>query len=67
MNEEMRAVLTDPNAPAHVVLGRAPAPRCNSDQSLVRVRAVSLNRGELFRAAFTTRLARCWLQASRST
>lgn len=53
MNEEMRAVLTDPNAPAHVVLGRAPAPTCNSDQALVRVRAVSLNRGELSRASFT--------------
>lgn len=53
MSNQIRAVLTDPNAPAHVTLGRAAAPTCNSDQALVRVRAVSLNRGELFRASFT--------------
>lgn len=53
MSNQIRAVLTDPDAPAHVSLGHAPMPVCNSDQALVRVRAISFNRGELFRASFT--------------
>ncbi|MFT5391522.1 MAG: NADPH2:quinone reductase [Gammaproteobacteria bacterium] len=46
----MKAVLVTPGAPANLALGEAPAPDVDSDQTLVRVKAVSLNRGEVRRA-----------------
>lgn len=48
----MRAVLKTAGAPGELAVGQADVPACNSDQALVRVRAVSFNRGELFRVQF---------------
>lgn len=46
----MKAVLVDANAPGHLVLGEAPEPQPDSNEVVIAVRAVSLNRGEVRRA-----------------
>ncbi|WP_428269294.1 zinc-binding dehydrogenase [Haliangium sp.] len=48
----MKAALIEPEAPGVVTLGRASVPQCNSDEALVRVRAISFNRGELAMGRF---------------
>lgn len=46
----MQAVLVTPDAPARLALGEAPDPHADSNQAIVRVQHVSLNRGEVRRA-----------------
>jgi NADPH2:quinone reductase len=52
MSTQMRAVLKTAGAPGELTLGQTAVPACDSNQALVRVRAVSFNRGELFRVQF---------------
>lgn len=52
MSTRMRAVLKTAGAPGELAVGQAAVPACDSNQALVRVRAVSLNRGEVFRVQF---------------
>jgi NADPH:quinone reductase len=47
----MRAVVTDPGATGSLVIAETPEPSPDSDEALVRVKAFSLNRGEVRRAA----------------
>jgi NADPH:quinone reductase-like Zn-dependent oxidoreductase len=47
---KIRAILVDPDAPARLSLGEKEAPTSVPDEALVRVAAVSLNRGEVRRA-----------------
>lgn len=49
MSKDMRAVVSDPDAPGGLSVGQAPVPVCNAGDTLVRVRALSFNRGELRR------------------
>jgi NADPH:quinone reductase len=51
MAQSIRAVLVDPAVPGSVRVGQAPHPTPTAGEALVRVHAVSLNRGELRRAA----------------
>ena len=46
----MKAVLVDPDSPARLAIGDAPEPQPDSNQAVVRVSTVSLNRGEVRRA-----------------
>ena len=46
----MRAVLIDKGAPANLSLGEAEQPTPATSEALVRVLAISLNRGEVRRA-----------------
>lgn len=46
----MKAVLVSSQSPACLAIGDAPDPRADSNQAIVRVSAVSLNRGEVRRA-----------------
>lgn len=46
----MKAVVVTPDAPGRLALGEAGEPRPNSNQTVVSVRAMSLNRGEVRRA-----------------
>jgi NADPH:quinone reductase len=47
----MRAVVTNPGATGSLVIAETPEPNPDSDEALVRVKAFSLNRGEVRRAA----------------
>src|SRR5581483_5100577 len=50
MMTTMRAVLVDAGAPGHLAIGEVEAPRPGPGEALVRVAAISLNRGEVNRA-----------------
>jgi NADPH:quinone reductase-like Zn-dependent oxidoreductase len=43
----IRAVVTDPNAPAHLTVAAVDDPQPRADEALIRVHAISLNRGEV--------------------
>jgi NADPH:quinone reductase-like Zn-dependent oxidoreductase len=43
----VRAVVTDPNAPAHLTVATVDDPQPRADEALIRVHAISLNRGEV--------------------
>lgn len=43
----IRAVVVDPSAPAHLTLGAVDAPTQRAGEALIRVQALSLNRGEV--------------------
>ena len=45
--DEMKAVVVDPDAPGRLSLSRAPAPSALPNEALVRVAAISPNRGEV--------------------
>ncbi len=45
-----RAVVVDPEAPGRLVIKPVPDPTPDRDEAIVRVRAISLNRGEVRRA-----------------
>lgn len=49
----MKAVVVDPNAPDRLVLREFEPPKLQPNEALVRVRAVSLNRGEVSQALTT--------------
>ena len=45
-----RAVVVDPDAPGRLVIRPVPEPVPDRDEAVVRVRAISLNRGEVRRS-----------------
>jgi NADPH:quinone reductase len=51
----IRAVVTDPHAAERLIIASAPTPLPSPDKALVRVKAVSLNRGEVRGAMMTDR------------
>ena len=46
-NDEMRAVVVDEAAPGRLTIGRVPLPEPASGEALIKVSAISLNRGEV--------------------
>lgn len=51
MNNKIRAVIVDPNVPGRLALSEVNAPTPAANEALIRVTAISLNRGELRRAS----------------
>ena len=47
----MKAVVTKPGATGNLAFAEAPDPRPDADEALIRVKAFSVNRGEVRRAA----------------
>ncbi|MEA5576268.1 zinc-binding dehydrogenase [Anabaena sp. UHCC 0451] len=51
MNHKIRAVIVNPNVPGRLALSEVNAPTPAANEAIIRVAAISLNRGELRRAS----------------